>query len=434
MIRFFTLLLAFIISGNTFGVSNAMQTDDQFKPVSVGDGPLLFLYKVEDIKGKPGSDDDLRVHQLCVLDPQIHRTPNLIWKSPNAPLVRPVARLKDGAVVMSHGDRNFLLDVKTGTTSTLLASTPHTDVVAVNENQVYFVAHHDRKQLNDSSPDSKQTAPTDNGSKAPRTRDILYVLDRSISDTAKRLSDVEIETILSEDVENFWIVTSPDSKGNRNVCKISKKGGTEQIVPFPTGWMASVALFHLSPNQSRFTLSSAHEDHDIHDEQQLIIVNIEERKIVYRKTGIKTSFPMFGGFPYIWAIWLDDNVVCIERQTIDSSTGKEPTNVPTSRFPIATNDTESPESDRETIGFFDLKHGEAFYKGNPNPVASVLDSSGVHIRDLAVDRNGHWVAFVSPKNGNLWLVDGKAQQKRILSTDWCTNVEWLPIQYHNRHR
>ena len=93
------------------------------------------------------------------------------------------------------------------------------------------------------------------------------------------------------------------------------------------------------------------------------------------------------------------------------------------------------EPNKKTVGHFDLKFGQVFFKGQAEAVASTLNKSGISISDLDVCPEGEWAAFVSPKDSQTYLIDGKAKAKRLLIKGWSYNLAWIgPAKSPNKKK
>lgn len=424
MTRLYTLLILCVF---LFNATNESRADEEFNPVSVTDGALLFFFHPESAEGNPESGLNDRVDVLYVFDPGLHQKPCRIWQGTDPPFARPIALLDTGIVVFEQGDKSFLLDLKSGETTDLLPTKNQLEVISVEKGKVYFV---DRQNRNAPFPYGGMKLQTGKNDQTIvkeyfRPRDILYVLDRSKSDHAKKLVDLQVEAILFEDDKGFWVITSGVRGNDRKLCKISKTGDFEEVVPFPNEWMASLTRVKFSPNNKYLALSSAHEKHDFHNERELIVIDLEKKEVVYSKSKIQPNLPLFGGAPHILLAWSNDDLLYFGNHALDIKTGKDPSEERLKQAEIVTT---SPYLDKNTIGFFDIRHGEAYFKGDEEPVASVLDKLGTQVMDLSVDERGDWVVFASTDYKNTYIVNGKTQEKRVLISGWSYELKWIAMQ------
>ncbi len=405
--------------------NNPSRIDGVFNPVSVGKGPLLFFFVVESAEGKSSSDPNARVDVLYVFDPASSKEPQRIWQGAEPPLARPIARLCADFVVFEQGDTGFLLDMKSGGTTNLLATENAIEVVSVENGKVFFVEHQKKRQP---LKGIKLETGKDDGmivNEYVRPHNVLYVLDGSRSDRAEVLADVPVEEILFEDDLCFWVITTGTRGNDRKLCKIFKAGKVEEVVPFPNEWMASLTHVELSPNKRLLALGSADERNDYINEREMIVIDLEKKTIIFSKSKVIGLPAMFGGEPPFFLNWSDDDLLHYHVYSLDIKTGQEPSE---ERFKQSVLVTADPDIDKKTIGFFDLRHGEAYFKSDDNPIANVLDKSGTQTRDLAIDDSGNWVAFASTTADELYLVVGQNREKRLLFSGWSNDINWLPIQ------
>ena len=340
---------------------------------------------------------------------------------------RPIALAGPGVVVMEHRGRNFLLTLRDGRTSPLLATRRPTEVVAVSSGKVYFREHlagrwsHYRTTTRPFDVTTGVKGAT--FAKGLPARDRLYVLDASKPQAARRLTDVPIDVILSEDDGHFWVI--PAGKG-RQLCRISKAGGLEEIVPLDDRWVAALTQCTFSPDRQHLCLTFAHEQHDFHRERGLVVVDLEKKAIVLARRRVTDLFPTWGNPAFLAVRWLNDDLLEFgfsNTEVVDVTSGEpaEPADVKAFgkwQFPPSNPDT-------RTVGHFDLAHGEAYFKGDDTPVASVLNEGGVVVQDLAVDEQGNWAAYVSPEVHHTYLIDGKAKRKRRLMPGWSYDIQWV---------
>lgn len=301
----FALICAILCS---LSMSPTFAQESAFQAVSVGEGPVLYFDRPEDSQGNPESDNgEKRINASYVLDPLLHKTPQRLWAGTGR-LPDPIAFVSPGVLVVTQDDRSFLLSMKDAKTTDLLATKHSTEVVSVEDGKVFFKEHLPSPYF----PCSTLVVGPDNIARSkscPGPRDRLYVLDYANSQPAKRLADVEIDSILHEDETSFWVITAGKDLKGRKLCRISKAGGIEEIIPFDDQWVTSLTEFEIAPKKKYFALAYAHERHDFWKERGVVVVNIDTKKIIFSQEKATASTLPFSGSPYLGIGWLDEKVL-----------------------------------------------------------------------------------------------------------------------------
>jgi len=339
--------------------------------------------------------------------------------------------LSESIIVFEEGGNGGLLDLSTGKETLLKNSSKEIEVISVEHGKVYFLEM--QKPQGSSGYKLKKG---DNDSTVIedyfRPDNILRVLDPKNSPESAKLAELQIEQVLFEDDDRFIVVSAGQDGRNRNLCSVKKSGGAETICPFPDFWVASLTRIEFSPNRKRVAVTAAHEKNDFHESRELMVVDLHKKKVVSKASKLKPLPMIFCSVPpSLFLNWADNDLLyamSADEFAIDLNTGKPPTKEREREVVAAVkNEEHQSEGARESIGFFEVVHGQAFYKGDKKPVADVLDASGAKVRDLAVDCNGKWLAFASSDSA-LCLVDGEKKKKRTLMQGWTYDIQWLPKQ------
>jgi hypothetical protein len=121
-----------------------------------------------------------------------------------------------------------------------------------------------------------------------RPRDYLYSFEPP-AETRLLLSNVLIERVLGMEKDSIWVITAG---ANRKLCKISKTGTMEEIVGVDDHWVAPEIHYSFSRGGKYLALSALHDQHDFHKERELIVINLQSKRINPFKERVSGSmFP-----------------------------------------------------------------------------------------------------------------------------------------------
>src|SRR5213075_637557 len=102
-----------------------------------------------------------------------------------------------------------------------------------------------------------------------------------------------IERVLGIEKDSFWVITAG---ANRKLCKISKTGRREEIVGMDEHWVAPEIHYSFSPGGKHLALSALHDQHDFHKERELVVIDLQRKRVVISKERIADSmFPTENG-------------------------------------------------------------------------------------------------------------------------------------------
>jgi hypothetical protein len=240
-----------------------------------------------------------------------------------------------------------------------------------------------------------------------------------------RLAPVAVERVLAVRPDGFWVVTAG---ADRMLARVSRDGLVNTVAAFDPRWVAPLTNLLFAPDCNHVALATVHDRHDFHHERELFVIDVRTGRVVLERHRLLTQGG-FGAvnhlhmrwhgnsrllFGCVWgATWLADlsDGSVVEGGVADDGT-------PLSLF-------SPPEPRRKTTGFFDHEFGLVFFRGEQEPVGSVL-RDGVQVSALSLSPDGAWAAFSSPTDGNLYLVDGRVRRKSVLLPGGACYLSWLP--------
>lgn len=386
-----------------------------FPPVTVGNGPLLFFVHPEDELGRPDSGGK-RTEVLYIHDPVAGTTTTALWRG-RPPAPKPVERIDSQWILMQWNDRTFLHHLKTGGLRPLLPEGP-TKVLSTKGSRIYF--------LDGMGLGRGLRLKTGEDGKAriegyTRHMDAIWTMDALSSSPAVPLANVAVDRLVEIREDGFWAVTaSPD----RKLLRISRTGDVREILPFDPHWVTPQTKLEFSPDGKYLALSITHDDHDFHRERELVVVNLRDGRIVMEEARVRILSIVDSATPFLPLRWLDDGRLLVFKADgfwVADLAVRTFAKVDTSTIPPF---PEVPK--RKPLGHFDVEFGQVFYKGDQSPAASVLDERGTKVSDMEISPRGDWAALSSPKDSNVYLVDGKARRKSLLMEGWAYNIAWLP--------
>jgi len=391
--------------------------EPQFRAVTVGNGPLLFVTHPERVDGA-------RLETIYVVDPAAEQEPQMLWQG-DVPTPEPVGRLGRDTVLIRQMFQLFVLDLAQGTHSAILPNDNQTKLVAIDHGKVFFL----ERAIADPLRGYKLRSGKNNETVVKdyyRPCDRLYSFDVSGIEPAKLVTGTKIERVLAKDHEGFWVITAGD---DRALARIQLNGTVERIIPFDSHWVAPDTKHEFSPDGKYLALALLHDEHDFHSERELIVIDLAEKRVAYsaERTSVENWDEYSGGGPWLDIRWLDETRLSFGMffsQVVDIKRGS-----PLSRSEATRIRKKVPverEPERKTVGCFDHRFGLLYFKGRGTPVASVLDDRNVRVTDLAISPEGEWAAFVSPRDRDTYIVDGKHKQKSLLLSGWSYDITWLP--------
>ena len=397
-----------------------------FKPIALEkDGPLLFFVRPEDAEGRPYSIESSRTEVLYVFSPANHDQPQPIWRG-DVPVPELLARLNQRQVLLDYKQRLFVLHLDTGVVAPMLDGEDQTEIVEAKSGRVLFL-HRSVPQTSFGSTLETNAGGATVIKEYYRPRDFIYAWDIATRSEPELLSESPIEKVLHVDEHSIWAITADD---DRKLCKIPKHGGgTDVVHSLDNHLVASETYCHFSPNQRYLALTYLNDQHDFHKERELIVIDLEAKRIVCSVEKVTPLFPTYALAPFLRVAWLDESRLSYGYDrpiVLDVSNGarveedQANTNIRqrTGLVPLK----------RTTIGYFDREHGLLYYRGEEKPVVNVLDDENPHaqIREMAICPQGNWAAFLSPQDPNTYIVDGRNRKKELLFPGWSHSLTWLP--------
>ncbi|MFC1782656.1 hypothetical protein ACFL02_03605 [Planctomycetota bacterium] len=391
----------------------------QWQPVKVGKGPLLFFFHPEDREGKPFSGIGRR-DVLYVYDPTIDQPPQRVWHQfSNCPV--PLVRLDPNNVLFEYRDHLFIVDLTQGKSSGIMKTNNQVEFVAVEGQRVYFLEKIIPYTIQDMGIKlGRGKSGNTVVQEYYQPQDYIYVLDRSKSEIPKRLTGLKIEKVLYVDEKQLWVITAGE---DRKLYRIEKNGNVEDIITFDPHWITPRIEPKFSPDQRYLALGIIHDQHDFHSERELVVIDLEQKNIVFVKERMLLfDFSSVGGsnIPLLFNWTSDTKLGYINGDFsmgfLDVETGedkklrfiKDPEKI--------TGQPTSPPT-RKTQGYFDREDSTLFFQGEDAPVGKYSK--------LAVNPNGEWAAFLSSEDKNVYLADGRKKEKALLINGWSYDLKWL---------
>lgn len=400
--------------------------DGSFTPVEVSEHALLFFVRPENSSGELTMSCSDRREVLYVCDPVSHPEPQVVW-SGKVPGPWPIARLDRNTVLFERQSNHLLLNLRTGETTLLLEPGVETEFLSSSGGTAFFLKRSSLRgwrshgyELGRSETNAEITVMKN----YVRPRDQLYVYDVNAEAKAKRVASLEIDRVLHCDGESTWVISSGDAEHKgRKLCKLARDGKVEEIIAVDDHWVAPEIRFHLSPSGAFLALAILHDEHDVHRERELAIVDLAKKQIVYSKERITDLEPYCSSLPTSSVHWEGDSLLSYgfwNGRDIDLSSPEieekpTPEVVPGSVSFLW----------RQSIGFFDHEPGSLFFHGETTPIADGLSRPNGVLSTFGMDSRGEWAAFVSKDKPDLFLVEGREKQKSLLLPGWCYGLRWF---------
>jgi hypothetical protein len=327
-------------------------------------------------------------------------------------------------VLLSYKQRLFVLHLDTGVASPILDGNDQTVLVEAKRGRVLFLRR-SVPQTEFGSTLETNAAGATMIKEYYRPRDFVYAWNVEAADKPELLTGSPIEKVLQVDEHVIWAITAD---GDRTLCKIPKHGGgVDVVLAVDNHLVASETYCEFSPGGDYLALTYLHDQHDFHEERELIVVHLVEKRIIHAIEKATSLFPTYGRAPFLNMNWLDESHLYYgyaRPGVVDIRSGKQLGEVEISKI---RRPSLNPLK-RNSIGFFDHEHGLLYYRDDPTPVVNVLDPNNrnAKIRELEICPQGRWAAFVSPDDNNAYIIDGRTRQKEMLVRGMCFSLAWLP--------
>ena len=412
----------------------------KFNPTPVSNGPALMF------KQPKRNSSELA---LYLFDPIVHEKPHLLWQDRYHPNPRELKRLSTKEVLFEFQDQLRIVDLPSGEVTPLLPGKEQNKLVAIEEKTIYFFKRLTTKTRKDLG--TKLTSGKNDKTvveKYFRPRDVLFRYDLSAEGGAKIVSPVVIEHLLEVTKEEFFVITADQPQ---KVARISREGKLTEICSFDSQWVAKMTTHAISPKGDYLALAVLGLEQDFHEERTLLVCDLKKNKVCYSDPDVPLGPSFFSGrsnfldltwrtdeiLQYGSPFWQILQVVNDELEKLNQEKEKSLSRFANVKTQLRLNKEDQAklpeviledEPKRKRLGQFDLEFGEVYFSGKQDPIASILDKHGVAVRDLAVDLQGRWGAFIERQDDQVYLIDGARRNKKAIHSGWAHDLKWLEVE------
>ena len=285
-------------------------------PVTVGDGPLLFMMRSIE---KAGEREDVHL----VVNPEKDATPRPFLNVKG--YVRPVHRfgrnlllMEDLGVPARMGRGLFFLHLGRGKTGFLLKDR-RTALVKADERSIVFLevereagwpAGWAEYKLGEGDKETEDAAVIS----GPEPRYRLRVQDADPAATSRVLWDAAIERVLEIRDDGLWVITAKPSPA---IWRLSPNGKERlKIVGLEEKWVPSLLSHRFSPNGKKLALGVAKKNR-FFKTRDLVVVDVRKRKVILELKNIPVQVHPFSSFsPWLAMVWLDDERILFSETKV----------------------------------------------------------------------------------------------------------------------
>ena len=228
-------------------------SETKFHPPKLGDGPLLSYAEIG--CSRTGS-------KLYLVDPTIDRTPYQIWHQ-RGPVPTVEGRLSKHSLILKHGMRHFIADLKTGTIASLLPNKDQSTLLSVQNEELIF--------LHQAVPNPLR------GVKLKRSEDGHPVVDdyhqaRSFlyryrpGEKAEQISELPIRGVIEHGPEGFWVLTAD---APHRLVELDPAGKERRSIPLGADWIVFADInASFSPKRDYLALTLLGKNQHYHDQDK----------------------------------------------------------------------------------------------------------------------------------------------------------------------